>query len=64
MVEVNHNFMKKQFLGVEGISEYLTMSKSCIYKKVAAREMPNYNIGIKIFITRRTSKQLLVKYFY
>ena len=32
--------MKKQFLDVEGISEYLTMSKSCIYKKVAAKEIP------------------------
>jgi hypothetical protein len=33
--------MKKQFLDVEGISEYLTMSKSCIYKKVAAKEIPH-----------------------
>ena len=39
--------MKKQFLDVEGISEYLTMSKSCIYKKVAAREIPHHKIGTR-----------------
>lgn len=37
--------MKKQFLDVEGISEYLTMSKSCIYKKVASKEIPYHKIG-------------------
>jgi excisionase family DNA binding protein len=39
--------MKKQFLDVEGISEYLTMSKSCIYKKVAAKEIPHHKIGAR-----------------
>lgn len=37
--------MKKQFYDIEGISEYLTMSKSCIYKKVAANEIPHHKIG-------------------
>jgi excisionase family DNA binding protein len=39
--------MKKQFLDIEGISEYLTMSKSTIYKKVAAREIPHHKIGAR-----------------
>ena len=39
--------MKKQFLDVEGISEYLAMSKSCIYKKVAAKEIPHHKIGAR-----------------
>lgn len=37
--------MKKQFMDVEGVSEYLFMSKSCIYKKVAAKEIPHHKIG-------------------
>jgi len=39
--------MKRQFLDVEGISEYLTMSKSCIYKKVGAKEIPHHKIGAR-----------------
>ena len=37
--------MKKQFMDVEGVSEYLFISKSCIYKKVAAKEIPHHKIG-------------------
>jgi len=37
--------MKKQFLDVEGVSEHLYLSKSCIYKKVAAKEIPHHKIG-------------------
>jgi excisionase family DNA binding protein len=39
--------MKKQFLDVDGVSEYLTMSKSAIYKKVAAKEIPHHKIGAR-----------------
>ncbi len=44
---LNNINMKKQFLDVEGISEYLTMSKSTIYKKVAAKEIPHHKIGAR-----------------
>lgn len=39
--------MKKQFYDVDGISEYLSISKSCIYKKVAAKEIPHHKIGAR-----------------
>lgn len=37
--------MKKQFLDIEGVSDYLAISKSFIYKKVAAKEIPYHKIG-------------------
>jgi|GEM_PF-4016988 len=37
--------MKKQFLDIEALSEYLFISKSCLYKKVAAKEIPYHKIG-------------------
>jgi excisionase family DNA binding protein len=46
-IKIKKIVMKKQFLDVEGISEYLTMSKSCIYKKVAAKEIPHHKIGAR-----------------
>ena len=39
--------MKRQFLNVDTLSEYLTLSKSFIYKKVAADEIPHHKIGSK-----------------
>ncbi len=47
LIKIKKGNMKKQFLDVEGISEYLTMSKSCIYKKVAAKEIPHHKIGAR-----------------
>ena len=47
LIKIKRSNMKKQFLDVEGISEYLTMSKSCIYKKVAAKEIPYHKIGAR-----------------
>ena len=47
LIKIKRLNMKKQFLDVEGISEYLTMSKSCIYKKVAAKEIPHHKIGAR-----------------
>ena len=37
--------MKKQFLEIEGLSDYLSISKSNIYKKVANKEIPFHKIG-------------------
>ena len=45
LIKIKMLNMKKQFLDIEGISEYLTMSKSTIYKKVAAKEIPHHKLG-------------------
>jgi excisionase family DNA binding protein len=37
--------MKKQFLDIEGISEYLSISKSNLYKKVAENKIPFHKVG-------------------
>ena len=37
--------MKKQFLDIEGISEYLSISKSNLYKKVAENKIPCHKVG-------------------
>ena len=37
--------MKKQFYDINGISEYLSISKSNIYKKVALKEIPHHKVG-------------------
>jgi excisionase family DNA binding protein len=37
--------MKKQFLDIEGVSDYLSISKSQIYKKVAKKEIPFHKVG-------------------
>lgn len=37
--------MKKQFLDIDGVSEYLSISKSNIYKKVATKEIPHHKVG-------------------
>jgi excisionase family DNA binding protein len=37
--------MKKQFYDIDGISEYLSISKSNIYKKVASKEIPHHKVG-------------------
>jgi excisionase family DNA binding protein len=37
--------MKKQFYDIDGISEYLSISKSNIYKKVALKEIPHHKVG-------------------
>lgn len=37
--------MKKQFLDIDGVCEYLSISKSNIYKKVANKEIPHHKIG-------------------
>lgn len=37
--------MKKQFLDIEGVSEYLSISKSNIYKKVAEKKIPYHKVG-------------------
>jgi excisionase family DNA binding protein len=37
--------MERRFLDVDGVSKYLTISKSCIYKKVVANEIPYHKIG-------------------
>ena len=39
--------MKKQFLDIDGVSKYLTMSKFAIYKKVAAKEIPHHKISAR-----------------
>lgn len=39
--------MKKQFLDTEGLSEYLPIGKSTIYKKVAKNEIPFHKVGTK-----------------
>jgi excisionase family DNA binding protein len=39
--------MKKQFYDIDGISEYLSISKSNIYKKVALKEIPHHKIGAR-----------------
>ena len=37
--------MKKQFLDIDGISEYLSISKSNLYKKVAENKIPFHKVG-------------------
>lgn len=37
--------MKKQFLEIEGLSDYLSISKSNIYKKVANKQIPFHKVG-------------------
>lgn len=37
--------MKKKFLNIDEVCEYLTLSKSCIYKKVADKKIPFYKVG-------------------
>ena len=37
--------MKKQFLDIDGVSDYLSISKSNIYKKVANKEIPHHKVG-------------------
>ncbi len=37
--------MKKQFLDVEGISEYLSISKSNLYRKVSENKIPFHKVG-------------------
>ena len=37
--------MKKQFMEIEGLSDYLSISKSNIYKKVANKEIPFHKVG-------------------
>ena len=37
--------MKKQFLKVEEVCDYLTLSKSSIYKMVANKEIPHHKVG-------------------
>jgi excisionase family DNA binding protein len=37
--------MKKQFLNIDGVSDYLSISKSSIYKKVANKEIPHHKVG-------------------
>ena len=37
--------MKKQFLDIEGIGEYLSISKSNLYKKVAENKIPFHKVG-------------------
>lgn len=37
--------MKKQFLDIEGTSEYLSISTSNLYKKVAENKIPYHKIG-------------------
>ena len=39
------NKMKKQFLDIEGICDYLSLSKSNIYKKVSGKEIPYHKVG-------------------
>ena len=39
--------MKKQFLDIEGISEYLSISKSNLYKKVAENKIPFHKVGYR-----------------
>jgi len=40
--------MKKQFLNIKSVSEYLTLGKSTIYKLVAQKEIPFYKVGSRI----------------
>lgn len=40
--------MKRQFLDVKGVCNHTSLSKSTIYKKVAADEIPHYKVGAKI----------------
>ena len=37
--------MKKQFLDIDGISEYLSISKSNLYRKVAENKIPYHKVG-------------------
>lgn len=37
--------MKKQFLDVDGISEYLSISKSNLYRKVTENKIPFHKVG-------------------
>lgn len=37
--------MKKQFLQIDDLSEYLSVSKSNLYKKVANKEIPFHKVG-------------------
>ena len=37
--------MKRQFLDIEGISEYLSISKSNLYRKVAENKIPFHKVG-------------------
>jgi len=37
--------MKRQFLDIEGVCEYVTLSKSTIYKMVAKNQIPYHKIG-------------------
>lgn len=41
----NEKIMKKQFLQIEDLSEYLSVSKSNLYKKVANKEIPFHKVG-------------------
>lgn len=42
---INQIIMKKQFLDIDGISEYLSISKSNLYKKVAENKIPFHKVG-------------------
>jgi len=43
--KLKYKKMKKQFLDIEGISEYLSISKSNLYKKVAENKIPFHKVG-------------------
>ena len=38
------NKMKKQFLDIDGVCDYLSLAKSTIYKKVAGKEIPYHKV--------------------
>lgn len=60
MLLKNHNILLKEFLTLDEAAEYLSLSKSAVYKMTSKKEIPFYNPGGKKIYFKREDLNIWV----